>query len=176
VKFADLHAFATFVRDELPGRIAAGKRTGLRAGGAIILGEMVGEIGAYQKGDPGFDDMVPLARGTLEGWDAFGGRLEGKIERGLASPGQDNPLKANGALEASFGQTGAGDIEIVGSTSPNAVWQNDGTSARGEPFLKGATVEPGVPGREFIGRAAYRTSAKAVAAIGAAILEEMADP
>jgi phage gpG-like protein len=166
--FRDIAAFRRFLAEKVPDRLAAGKAKGLAAGAKLVADEMRSEIGTYQSGDAGFEDWAPLAKSTLEGWDAFGGRLEGKTERRMAPP--DNPLLATGALRKSIGFTVDGDEAVAGSTDPVAVWQDQGTARRGVPFVKGETQEPGIPQREFVARAGFRKAPEVVDAIGAAVI------
>jgi hypothetical protein len=160
--FASISDFREFLAT-LPGRIAAAKEVGLRAASGLVLNEIRSEIGTYQTGDAGFEDMAPLSIATLEGF----GPLPGKIADGHAPP--DNPLLAGGAVRDSFGSIVEGDEAAIGSNDPVAVYQNQGTERRGIPYIKGATTEPGIPAREFIGRAAFRKEPEAIEIISTSI-------
>jgi hypothetical protein len=166
--FSDIASFRRFLSAELPGRIVAAKRAGLEAGAALVLAEMRGEIGEYQSGDAGFEDMARLSLATLVG---FGPEPEliGKIPLGYAPP--DNPLLRDGGLRDSFGVSVDDTGASIGSNDPLAIWQNEGTASRGVPFRPGVTTEPGIPAREFIGRAGFRKTPEVLDAISAAILE-----
>jgi len=167
-RFKNISAFQTFLRDQATGRIAEGKVAGLRAAARIISTEIKGEIGHKQTGDAGFDDWPDLAPGTLEGWDTPQGRLEGKIERGFAPP--ENPLLATGAMRDSIGERFGEDSASIGTDDPVAIYQNEGTEKRGVPFQTGETTTPGIPARNFVGRAGFRSAPDAVEAIGAAVV------
>ena len=143
----------------MPGRYEEAKMTGLKAAGGLIETEMRAEIGTYQSGDAGFEDWAPLSAATLEGF----GPLPGKIAMGFAPP--DNPLRATGELERSIGSMVDLNQVVIGSNDPVAVWQNEGTEERGVPFQPGETTSPGIPAREFVGRAAFRKAPEAVEAI-----------
>ncbi len=169
MEFADCGAFAAFLR-ERAAMMPEAAQAGLHAAGKLVLDEIHAELGHYQSGDAGFEDMAPLARGTLEGWNTRQGRFEGKIERGFADDGNDNPLRATGEMASSFGiAVSEGGVEI-GSNDPVAIYQNQGTRSRGVPFAPGETTEPGIPAREFIGRAAFRKAGEAVDAIATPVL------
>lgn len=167
--FKNIDEFRVFLRDEMPSIIAAGKRAGLEVAGDVFLKEIHSEIGHYQSGDAGFKDMAQLSPATLEGWEGIGGRLEGKIERGLATETEHNPLLASGAMGQSFGKVVDENRVQTGSNDPVAVYENQGTDSRGVPFVKGLTTQPGIEGREFIGRAGFRKAEEAVKAVSAAV-------
>ena len=169
MEFADPGAFAAYLR-ECAAAIPEAGQIGLADGAKLVLAEVKAELGNYQSGDAGFDDMAPLSPATLEGWDAVGGRLEGKIERGYASAGSDNPLRATGELGESFGLTVTEGKAEIGSNDPVAIYQNQGTKSRGVPFVPGATTEPGISAREFIGRAAFRKASEVIDAVAAPVL------
>jgi phage gpG-like protein len=167
--FRSCAAFAAFLRVDAPARIAAGKAKGLTEAGAMIAKEMRGELGTYQSGDAGFEDWAPLAAGTLFGF----GPLPGKIADGHATAEHHNPLMATGRLRDSIGVKVDGDAAAIGSDDPVAVYQNEGTDERGVPFKPGEKVAPGIPGREFVGRAGFRKAPEAAEAIGAAVVREL---
>jgi hypothetical protein len=165
--FASIRDFQAFARTELPALLAEGKQAGLRQAARIIGNEMRGEIGEYQHGDAGFDDMAELAPGTLHGF----GPVPGKIALGQATEANHRPLEATGQMRSSIGETVGIDAAAIGTDDPVAVYQNQGTDSRGVPYRKGETTAPGVPGREFVGRAGFRAAPDAVAAIRAAIIK-----
>ena len=152
----------------MPGRYQEAKIAGLKEAGGLIETEMRGEIGTYQSGDAGFEDWAPLSAATLYGFRA----LPGKIADGYAPP--DNPLHATGALEESISSTVDGDAVVIGSTDIVALYQDQGTDERGVPFVQGETASPGIPGREFVARAAFRRAPEAVEAIAISVVTALA--
>ncbi len=165
MNFRDIAAFRAFLRGELPGRINEGISLGLVQAGEMIAGEMRGELGTYQKGDAGFEDWVPLSNATLEGFGPVPPKKNG-----------DTPLLEDGTMRDSIGYRVHADGVEIGTDDPVAVFQDQGTERRGVPFVKDISVEPGVPGREFVGRAGFRKAPEAADAIGAAVAGAMVKP
>jgi phage gpG-like protein len=87
----------------------------------------------------------------------------------------DNPLLASGAMRDSIGVKVDGDAAQIGTNDQVAIWQNQGTSARGVPYDKGVSVTPGVTAREFIARSAFRMRKRAAFAVALPVLRLFTD-
>jgi len=151
MQFANIKEFREYLAT-LPPKLEAAKAEGLQAAGDIILKEIHSEVGEYQGGDAGFEDWEPLSPITIANKEAAG-------------QGVPNPLEATDAMGESFGVQVDGDSAVIGTADMVAVYQNEGTRAKGIRFKAGISVEPGIPEREFIGRAAFRKAPEAIDAI-----------
>jgi hypothetical protein len=147
--------------DAIPAKLALVKARGLREGGEIIKAEIRAELGEYQNGDAGFEDWQELSPVTIAD----------KAAEGFDVP---SPLKRTGTMGESFKVHVEGDEAVVSSNDPVAVYQNEGTDAKGVRFIPGVSVEPGIPAREFVGRAAFRKTPEVVDAIAIPIVTALA--